>query len=251
LLRPDVKIGSAPVKTFSIGFREPKYNETQYARLIARKFSTDHHEFTVEPDATSVLEFGGPPRQPEGRMRQREMDIAASIQKVTEEVVLRLARTAHRELGVDFLCMAGGVALNCVANGRILRETAFRDIWIQPAAGDAGGAVGAALSAWHEYYGKPRVCREGDIMKGAYLGPGYSDEEISQDLDAVGARYIRLEDDDLMPLVARLLAAENVIGLFQGRMEFGPRALGARSIIGDARGPRMQSVMNLKIKYRE
>jgi len=164
---------------------------------------------------------------------------------------LRLARTAYRELGTEFLCMAGGVALNCVANGRILRESPFRDIWIQPAAGDAGGALGAALSAWHEYYGNPRIAREGDAMKGSFLGPHYSDDEITRDLDASGARYKRLDDKDLVPLLARLLAEENVIGLLQGRMEFGPRALGARSIIGDSRSPKMQSVMNLKIKYRE
>lgn len=241
------------------------YGEPRYYDLILREI------LDLKDDGTFVLNmryfdyatgltmtnsafdslFGGPPRKPEGTLTQREMDIAASIQKVTEEVVIRLARTAHRELGTEFLCMAGGVALNCVANGRILRETPLRDIWIQPAAGDAGGAVGAALSVWHEYHGGQRIGREGDAMKGSYLGPCYSDEQIAVELDRAGASYTRLEDDRLLPLVARLLAEENVVGWFQGRMEFGPRALGARSILGDPRSPRMQSVMNLKIKYRE
>jgi carbamoyltransferase len=138
-----------------------------------------------------------------------------------------------------------------VANGKILRESPFRDVWIQPAAGDAGGAVGAALSAWYEYYGNPRFARDGDAMNGSFLGPRYSDEEIILDLDRMGAKYRRLDDNELMPVLARLLAEENVIGLFQGRMEFGPRALGARSIIGDSRSPKMQALINLKIKYRE
>jgi len=195
--------------------------------------------------------FGGPPRKPESLLTQREMDLAASVQKVTEEVMLRLARTVNRELGVEYLCMAGGVALNCVANGRILREGPFRDIWIQPAAGDAGGAVGAALATWHQYHGKPRAAREGDAMRGAYLGPSFAADEIEAALDAAGARYEKLDEAAMLARVAALLADKNVVGWFQGRMEFGPRALGARSIIGDPRSPRMQSVMNLKIKYRE
>ncbi|MGH7880892.1 MAG: carbamoyltransferase family protein, partial [Candidatus Binataceae bacterium] len=173
------------------------------------------------------------------------------IQEVTEEVVLRLARTVRRELAVDYLCMAGGVALNCVANGRVLRESGLRDLWIQPAAGDAGGAIGAALSAWHEYHGKPRIAGEGDRMRGAYLGPSFSSDEIRHVLDSVGARYEDLGEDELLSRIAALLAEEKVVGWFQGRMEFGPRALGNRSILGDARSPQMQSVMNLKIKYRE
>ena len=193
----------------------------------------------------------GPPRKPESPVTQREMDLAASIQKVTEEVMLRLARTVHRDLGAEYLCLAGGVALNCVANGRILREGPYRDIWIQPAAGDAGGALGAALAVWHQYHDSPRGPREGDSMHGSYLGPAFSDSEIETSLNALGARYQRLADDELMRQVAGIIAAENVVGWFQGRMEFGPRALGARSIIGDARSPKMQSVMNLKIKYRE
>jgi carbamoyltransferase len=195
--------------------------------------------------------FGGPPRKPESQVTQREMDLAASIQEVTEEVVLRLARTVHNELNADYLCLAGGVALNCVANGRVLREGPFKDIWIQPAAGDAGGALGAALSAWHQYYDKPRHVNGADLMRGSYLGPRFAEQEIKDYLDRIGAKYQRLGDSELLPRVAELLAHENVVGWFQGRMEFGPRALGGRSIIGDARSPKMQSVMNLKIKYRE
>lgn len=195
--------------------------------------------------------FGFPPRKPESPISQREMDIAASIQKVTEEVVLRLGNTVHRELGADYLCLAGGVALNCVANGRLLREGPFKDIWIQPAAGDAGGALGAALAIWHQYCGKPREVNGNDVMQGSYLGPKYSQEEIQGYLDDVQAKYIRLDDQELLPRVAGIMAQGNVVGWYQGRMEFGPRALGNRSIIGDPRSPKMQSVMNLKIKYRE
>jgi carbamoyltransferase len=255
------KVNSGEYKLMGLApYGEPKYYDLIMSEILDLKDDGTFHlnmryfdyatGLTMTNGAFEQL-FGGPPRKPEGTITQREMDLAASIQKVTEEVVLRLARTAYRELGSEFLCMAGGVALNCVANGRILRESPFRDIWIQPAAGDAGGALGAALSVWHEYYGNSRVPREGDAMKGSFLGPRYSDDEIIRDLDAAGARYRRLADEDLMPLLARLLAEENVIGLFQGRMEFGPRALGARSIIGDSRSPKMQSVMNLKIKYRE
>ncbi len=179
------------------------------------------------------------------------MDLARSIQVVTEEVVLRLAKTLHRELGVDYLCLAGGVALNCVANGRILRESPFKDIWIQPAAGDAGGALGAALAAWHQHHHNPRKVNCQDSMQGSYLGPRFSEEEIKTVLDQLGAPYERLETDELMPRLAKILEAGNVTGWFQGRMEFGPRALGGRSILGDPRNTKMQSVMNLKIKYRE
>ena len=195
--------------------------------------------------------FEGPARKPESPVTQKEMDLARSIQVVTEEVVLRLARTVKNELGVDHLCMAGGVALNCVANGRLLREGPFEDIWIQPAAGDAGGAVGAALSGWYEYLDKPRTPASGDAMHGTYLGPRYGDAEITAYLDSVNAKYQRLDDAALYPRLAEVLAGENVLGWFQGRMEFGPRALGGRSIIGDPRSQAMQSVMNLKIKYRE
>ena len=195
--------------------------------------------------------FGQPAREPEAELTQREMDIARSIQVVTEEIVLRLARTVHQETGLDNLCLAGGVALNCVANGRLLREGPFKSIWIQPAAGDAGGAIGAALSAYHEYEGKPRQVQAGDAMKGAYLGPSYDAQAIREYLDSVGAVYQELNDEPLFAAVAEQLEQEKVIGWFAGRMEFGPRALGGRSIIGDARSKKMQSVMNLKIKYRE
>ena len=195
--------------------------------------------------------FGGPPRKPETDLTQREMDIAASIQQVTEEVMLRLARTVHRELETEYLCMAGGVALNCVANGRILREGPYRDLWVQPAAGDAGGALGAALAFSHQYHNQPRWPREGDSMHGSLLGPSYEESEIRAVLDLLGAQYRVLDEEELSSRVAELLLAEKVVGWFQGRMEFGPRALGARSILGDPRSPRMQSIMNLKIKYRE
>lgn len=195
--------------------------------------------------------FGGPPRTPESPVTQREMDIASSIQAVTEQVVLHLGNTVHKELGVDYLCLAGGVALNCVANGRLLREGPFKDIWIQPAAGDAGGAVGAALALWHDYLGNSRSVNGGDAMSGTYLGPQFSADEIKADFARIGAHYTQLADDDLMPKLAEILDSENVVGWFQGRMEFGPRALGGRSIIGDPRSSAMQSVMNLKIKYRE
>lgn len=195
--------------------------------------------------------FGQAAREPEAELTQREMDIARSIQVVTEEIVLRLARTVHQETGLDNLCLAGGVALNCVANGRLLREGPFKSIWIQPAAGDAGGAIGAALSAYHEYEGQSRKVQAGDAMKGAYLGPSYDARAIREYLDKVGAVYQELSDESLFTTLAEQLEQEKVIGWFAGRMEFGPRALGGRSIIGDARSKKMQSVMNLKIKYRE
>ena len=196
--------------------------------------------------------FGAPPRKPESALSQREMDIARSIQALTEEIVLRLANTVHAETGAEYLCLAGGVALNCVSNGRLLREGPYRDIWIQPAAGDAGGALGAALVTWHHYLDQPRSAGgNGDSMRGAYLGPRYSNAQITACLDAIGAPYKRLDDAELLPEVAALLDDEKVVGWFSGRMEFGPRALGARSIIGDPRSAKMQSAMNLKIKYRE
>jgi len=196
--------------------------------------------------------FGTEPRKSETEISKHEMDIARSIQEVTEEIVLRLAKTVQRELNVDYLCLAGGVALNCVANGRMLRENIFKDIWIQPAAGDAGGALGAALSVWHSYLGKPRESNGvDDVMQGSYLGKQFSNQEVTDFLDGIDAVYSRLDDDELMPKLAEILDNENVIGWFSGRMEFGPRALGGRSIIGDPRSSKMQSVMNLKIKYRE
>jgi carbamoyltransferase len=200
--------------------------------------------------------FDGPPRKPESDLTQREMDIAASIQVITEEVMLRLGKTLHEETGERNLCLAGGVALNCVANGRLLREGPYENIWIQPAAGDAGGAAGAAAVVWHDYDNQPRTltgdkCPAADRMSGSYLGPSYAPEQIKAQLDALGAKYSVLDDDTLFSTAAQLLNEECVVGWFQGRMEFGPRALGGRSIIGDPRSAKMQSVMNLKIKYRE
>jgi carbamoyltransferase len=195
--------------------------------------------------------FGGPPRPPESPVTQREMDLARSIQDVVEEVVLRQARHVHRETGLPNLCLAGGVALNCVANGRLLREGPFERIWIQPAAGDAGGALGVAKLVWHKYLGRPRTPDPRDEMRGALLGPAYSDAEIERFLREKGAVAERLEDEALYERTAELLAGERVVGWFQNRMEFGPRALGARSILGDPRSPRMQRVLNLKIKFRE
>ncbi|HYM13718.1 MAG TPA: carbamoyltransferase [Bryobacterales bacterium] len=200
--------------------------------------------------------FGGPPRRPESPLTGREMDLARSVQDVTEMVMLRMARHVHKVTGERNLCLAGGVALNCVGNGRILREGPFERLWIQPAAGDAGGALGAALSAWHQYLGNARsvsaVCGvHSDGMQGSFLGPEFSNGEIAAFLDAAGARYTRVTRGELAGRVAALLAEGKVVGWFEGRMEFGPRALGARSILGDPRSPRMQSVMNLKIKFRE
>ena len=197
--------------------------------------------------------FEGPPRKPESPLTQREMDLAASIQVVTEDVMLRMAQHVHRETGMENLCLAGGVALNCVGNGRLLREGPFRRVWVQPAAGDAGGAVGVALAIHHKVLGNDRrAYSEGDGMHGSYLGPADADEDIEAFLRSVGAVYERCaNEDELIDVTARLLADEKVVGWHQGRMEFGPRALGGRSILGDPRSTKMQSVMNLKIKYRE
>lgn len=241
------------------------YGEPQYVTLILE------HLLDLKPDGSFRLNmdyfnyatgltmtnakfdhlFGGPPRKPEAPLRRRDLDIARSIQVVTEEVLLRLGKTIHQESGCEYLCLAGGVALNCVANGRLLREGPFRDIWVQPAAGDAGGALGAALAVWYDYLDQPRNVHGADKMAGAYLGPCYTEAQIKLDLDSSGANYRRMEDADLLPEVARLLGEEKIVGWFQGRMEFGPRALGNRSILGDARSAGMQSMLNLKIKYRE
>lgn len=196
--------------------------------------------------------FGGPARKPESDLSKREMDIARSIQVVTEEIVMKMANHAHRVTGEKNLCLAGGVGLNCVANGKILREGPFEQIWIQPAAGDAGGALGAAMTVWHQVMDQPRK-PDGihDSMKGSYLGPEFTDAEIEAYIKDRGYNARKLSDAEFGPEIAKLIADENVIGLLQGRMEFGPRALGGRSIIGDARSSKMQSVMNLKIKYRE
>ncbi|MDD4938550.1 MAG: carbamoyltransferase [Candidatus Omnitrophica bacterium] len=196
--------------------------------------------------------FGGPARKAETKITQKDMDIAASIQKVTEEIMLRMIRYAHKVTGKDKLCLAGGVALNCVGNGRILREGPFREIWVQPASGDAGAALGAALLAWHKYSGNPRASDDkNDKQKASLLGPAYSEEYIEDFLKKEGIIYEKLAHADIPFMIADLIDSQNVIGWFQGRLEFGPRALGARSIIGDPRNPEMQSKMNLKIKYRE
>jgi len=196
--------------------------------------------------------FGGPPRKPESLLTQRDMDLARSVQDVTEEVMLRMARHVHRVTGQNNLCLAGGVALNCVGNGRILREGPFENIWIQPAAGDAGGALGAALLAWYQVLGNPRHAdNQTDSQKGSYLGPEFTDSEIRDYLDQNDIPYTVLEPRRIPETVADLIAEQKVVGWFEGPMEFGPRALGARSIIGDARSPTMQETMNLKIKFRE
>jgi carbamoyltransferase len=196
--------------------------------------------------------FGGPPRKPESLITQKDMDLAASVQVICEDVVLRAGKHAQRLTGLQNLVLAGGVALNCVANGRLLREGPFENIWIQPAAGDAGGALGAALLVWHHVLGKPRTVQSPDAQKGSLLGPAFENDDIQLFLDSVGATYEFISDEtELLDRVARLMDEEKVIGWFQGRMEFGPRALGSRSIIGDARSPEMQQKMNLKIKYRE
>ncbi|CAG0901140.1 unnamed protein product [Cyprideis torosa] len=196
--------------------------------------------------------FGGPPRRPESPLSQKEMDLARSIQEVTELVILRLVKTILKEEQESHICLAGGVALNCVANGRLLRETGLEGLWIQPASGDAGGALGAALAIWHVYLDNPRNPEPNrDSMQGAYLGPSFGAEEIVNTLESIGAKYEQHEDSVLLPRVAHLLAAGKVIGWYNGRMEFGPRALGNRSIIGDPRNREMQSQMNLKIKFRE
>ncbi len=255
------KVNSGEYKLMGLApYGSPKYVDLILDNLIDIKedgsFRLDMSYFNYATGLTMTNEkfhrlFNGPPRARESEVTQKEMDIARSIQAVTEEIVLKLARSVHKELGVDKLCLAGGVALNCVSNGRLLREGPFSEIWVQPAAGDAGGALGAALAIWHQYLEKPRQPLPGDSMQGSYLGPRFADAEIKAYLDNAGAKYQRLDDAELLPQLAQIMASENVIGWFQGRMEFGPRALGGRSIIGDPRSPKMQSIMNLKIKYRE
>jgi carbamoyltransferase len=256
------KVNSGEYKVMGLApYGQPKYVQAIYDHLLDLKpdgtFRLNMEYFNYSTGLTMTSRrfdelFGGPPRDPEARLTQREMDLARSIQDVTEAVMLRLARTLHRETGADNLCLAGGVALNCVGNGRILREGPFTGLWIQPAAGDAGGAIGAALTAWHRLEDRPRkTAPPDDAMRGAFLGPAYTNEEIERFLTRQGAPYVRLGDDELLARVADELAAGKIVGWLEGRMEFGPRALGARSILGDARNPTMQSVMNLKIKYRE
>jgi carbamoyltransferase len=285
------KVNSGEYKVMGLApYGEPKYVKAIKDHLLEIKddgsvwmnqeYFTYTHGLTMTGRAFERL-FGGPAREPETKLTQREMDLARSIQEITEEVMLKMAAFAHRETGMRDLCLAGGVALNCVGNGRILREGPFEQIWIQPAAGDAGGAVGVAMSLWHRYLQQPRVSAEAagtwerrvarvpgvpnvpgvpkvrsvpryaDGMSGSFLGPRFSDEEIETFLEAEGCVAARVKRSELADLVAAELAQEKVVGLLQGRMEFGPRALGGRSIIGDARSPKMQSVMNLKIKFRE
>lgn len=255
------KVNSGEYKVMGLApYGEPKFRDLILEKLIDLKedgsFRMDMNYF----DYASGLRmtnarfdelFGGPPREPETWLTQREMDLARSIQDACEEIMLRQARHVRAETGLKHLCMAGGVALNCVGNGRILREAGYEDIWIQPASGDAGGALGAALSVWYQYLGQERKAGKRDSQQGSYLGPDFSEAEIRRMLDAMGAKYERIGLENVPQRVAQLLAEEKVIGFFQGRMEFGPRALGARSIIGDARSEKMQSVMNLKIKFRE
>ncbi|GJL80926.1 MAG: carbamoyltransferase [marine bacterium B5-7] len=255
------KVNSGEYKLMGLApYGEPRYTDVILDNLMDLKddgtFRLDMRYFNYAAGLTMTNKrfnalFGGAPRTPETPISQREMDIARSIQAVTEEVVMRLARTVFDETGMDNLCLAGGVALNCVSNGRILREGPFKDIWIQPAAGDAGGALGAALSTWHEHLGKPRHVNGSDAMHGAYLGPRPERSEIREYLQQNDVPFVELDDSELMPRLAEILDSEHVVGWYSGRMEFGPRALGGRSIIGDPRSPKMQSVMNLKIKYRE
>jgi carbamoyltransferase len=276
------RVNSGEYKVMGLApYGEPKYVELIREKLVEIRddgsLRMNHeyfgyaHSLKMTSRAFAKL-FGDEPRKPEAQLTQREMDLARSIQVITEEVMLKMAAYAHRETGARKLCMAGGVALNCVGNGRILRESPFEDIWIQPAAGDAGGAAGIALAIWHRYLGEPRTSPEragtwrsprnaerangslppyADGMKGSYLGPRHTEAEIEEFLRSRSLPYKKYRREELPEAVAELLAGEKVIGLHQGRMEFGPRALGGRSIIGDARSPRMQSVMNLKIKYRE
>jgi carbamoyltransferase len=260
------KVNSGEYKVMGLApYGEPKYVKLILDELIdlredgSLRLNMKYFNFAAGLTMTTARFdrlFGGAPRTPESEVTQREMDLARSVQEVTEEAMLRMARHVHRETGERNLCLAGGVALNCVGNGRILREGPFDNVWVQPAAGDAGGSLGAALSVWYQYLGNERrveeVCRgHADGMRGAYLGPEFKGDEIEESLVTLGARYRKVPHAELAETVARLLAEEKVVGWFQGRMEFGPRALGARSILADPRSPRMQSQMNLKIKFRE
>ena len=256
------KVNSGEYKVMGLA----PYGNPRYANLIREKlinvaedgsFQLDMSYFDYATGLTMTNNkfdslFGGPPRTSETELTQREMDLAASVQKVTEDIILELARGIAKETGERNLCLAGGVALNCVANGILLRENIFDAIWIQPAAGDAGGALGAALSAWYLHYKKDRVVmKKRDAMKGAYLGPEFNDGEIEAELTACGATFKKLFEDQMIEEIASALADEKAVGWMQGRMEFGPRALGGRSIIADPRSPVMQKQLNLKVKYRE
>jgi carbamoyltransferase len=256
------RVNSGEYKVMGLApYGQPVYKDAILEKLLDLKedgsFRLDMSYFNYCQGLTMTSEkfdrlFGGPPRKPESPLTQREMDLAASVQAVTEEVMLRSARHVHRQTGMKNLVLAGGVALNCVGNGRILREGPFENLWIQPAAGDAGGALGTALFIWHQLLEKPRQPNGHDLQQGSFLGPAFSEKEIHAALQRQGARYTTCATDkELCDTVASLIADEKVVGWFQGRMEFGPRALGGRSILGDARSSKMQSVMNLKIKFRE
>ncbi len=256
------KVNSGEYKLMGLApYGRPLYKETIHRHLINlkddgsfwlnMKYFNYCQGLTMTNRAFDEL-FGGPPRDPESTIEQRHMDLAASIQAVTEDVMLAIGRELFRQTGMNRLVLAGGVALNCVGNGRLLREGPFSDIWIQPAAGDAGGALGAALFVWHQLLEKPRTADGVDRQKGSFLGPAFDTADVCRFLDRVGAKYRRAANEaELHEDVANLLVAEKVVGWFQGRMEFGPRALGARSILGDPRSPKMQATMNLKIKFRE
>ena len=256
------RVNSGEYKLMGLApYGEPRYTKLILEKLIDLKedgsFRLDMAYFNYCQGLTMTSRkfhrlFGGTPRQPESPLTQRDMDVAASIQQVTEEIMLRCANHVHSVTGMKNLCLAGGVALNCVGNGRIIREGPFDRIWIQPAAGDAGGALGVALLIWHQLLDQPRTADPGDNQSGSLLGPRFSDQDIERFLDEVGADYQCFEsDDELCQHVAQEIAHGKVVGWFQGRMEFGPRALGCRSILGDARSEEMQSLMNLKIKFRE
>jgi carbamoyltransferase len=257
-----LRVNSGEYKVMGLApYGAPVYKDVILQRLMDLKpdgsFRMDMSYFNYCQGLTMTSRkferlFGGPSRKLESPITQREMDLAASVQAVTEEIMLRMARHVHTVTGMKNLVLAGGVALNCVANGRILREGPFENLWIQPAAGDAGGALGTALFIWHQLLDRPRQPQECDSQRGSFLGPQFSEEEICCVLDRHGANYVRYESDDVLCReVAELIADEKVVAWFQGRMEFGPRALGARSILGDARSPQMQSLMNRKIKFRE
>lgn len=256
------KVNSGEYKIMGLApYGEPKYVDLIMNELIdlkedgSFKMNMKYFNYCVGLTMTNRKFdklFGGPARQPESKVTQREMDFARSIQEVTEEIMMRMARHVHRETGQKNLVLAGGCALNCVANGRILREGPFEKIWIQPAAGDAGGALGAALFTWHQFLDNKREADNvNDFQQASYLGPEFSDEEIAAFLNEAGAAFEKVEQSQIPRMAAELISSEKVIGWFQGRMEFGPRALGNRSIIGDSRSKNMQSIMNLKIKFRE
>ena len=256
------KVNSGEYKVMGLApYGQPKYVDVILSEMMdlredgSFRLNQDYFNYlsglTMTSDKLADL-FDGPPRAPESRITQREMDLARSVQEVCEKVMMRMAGTVHKDTGLTNLCLAGGVALNCVGNGKLLREGPFENIWIQPAAGDAGGALGVAQLIWHRHLEKPRNAPNGtDSMRGAYLGPEFSADEIEEYLKRIGASYEKLGDGDLATRAAELLGSENVVGWFQGRMEFGPRALGNRSILGDPRSPKMQEQMNLKIKFRE